>query len=68
MPVKPRITPQMLARYIDEKQKVPRVVDNAPLELPVGFSAAKIFDDPTPNAVINHRIMVTFMQLSQLRI
>lgn len=62
----PSITPGMVARYLDEKEKQPLpATDDGPLQVPPGFSAAKVFDDPTPNAVINHRIMVQFMHMAR---
>ena len=61
----PRITVEMVDQYLNAKQQEPSPFDDTPLEVPPGFSAAKIFDDPTPNAVINHRIMLTFMQMAR---
>jgi hypothetical protein len=61
------ITPEMVAAYIDSRKQLlpPPVEDGSPLEVPAGFSAMKLFDDPTPNGVINRRVVQHFMQLSR---
>jgi hypothetical protein len=55
----------MVSAYLDEKERQPLVVDDSPLDVPPGFTAAKIFDDPTPNAVINQRIMRQFLHVAR---
>lgn len=40
------------------------MVDEEPLQVPPGFTAVKIFDDPTPNGQVNQRVVYPLMVLA----